>query len=132
MTSYPITTQHVQLTRLQQLTLNTWRWAHAKLRRVLGPSAVLEHAALHAVLASLRDVETPIELFTRHAGAYPEFSLISSLLSSERQSVFRYEILDSAFLMRWNELIAAGNSPEELPPLRRVKPVGTRDRVQTA
>ena len=122
MTIYSASTQHVRLTRVQQLTLNTWRWAQAKLRRVLDPTAVLEHAALHAVLASLRDVEEPVELFDRHAGAYPEFSLISSLLSSDRQSVFGYEILDSAFLMRWNELTAAGNGPEELPPLRRVKP----------
>jgi hypothetical protein len=91
---------------------------------------VLEHAALHAVLASLRDVEAPIDLFARHAGAYPEFSLICSLLSSDRQSVFTYEILDSAFLVRWNELIALGDGPEELPPLRRVKPVHRRNRVQ--
>ena len=130
MTIYSASTQHVRLTRVQQLTLNTWRWAQAKLRRVLDPTAVLEHAALHAVLASLRDVEEPVELFARHAEAYSEFSLISSLLSSDRQSVFGYEILDSAFLMRWNELTAAGNGPEELPPLRRVKPADGQARVR--
>ena len=126
MTIYSASTQHVRLTRVQQLTLNTWRWAQAKLRRVLDPTAVLEHAALHGVLASLRDVGEPVELFARHAEAYPEFSLISSLLSS----VFGYEILDSAFLMRWNELTAAGNGPEELPPLRRVKPTDGQARMR--
>src|SRR5712691_11348054 len=130
MTIYSASAQHVRLTRVQQLTLNTWRWAQAKLRRVLDPSALLEHAALHAVLASLRNVEEPVELFDRHAEAYAEFSLISSLLSSDRQSVFGYEILDSAFLMRWNELTAAGNGPEELPPLRRVKPAHGEARVR--
>jgi hypothetical protein len=121
MTTYSDNTQRLRLTRLQQLTLNTWRWAHTKLSRVLDPSAVLEHAALHAVLASLRDVDTPTELFDRHAHAYPEFSLITSLLAHDRQSSLRYELLDSAFLMRWNELTTATGEPQELPPLRKLK-----------
>ena len=120
MTTYSGNTQRVRLTRLQQLTLNTWRWAHTKLGRVLDPAAVLEHVALHAVVASLRDVDTPTGLFDRHAHAYPEFSLITSLLASDCHSNLRYELLDSAFLMRWNELTTASGEPEELPPLRKV------------
>jgi hypothetical protein len=119
MTTHSGNTQRIRLTRFQQLTLNTWRWAHTKLGRVLDPAAVLEHAALHAVLASLRDVDTATALFDRHAHAYPEFSLITSLLANDRHSNLRYELLDSAFLLRWNELTTAGDEPEELPPLRK-------------
>ena len=104
--------------RLQRFSAFQNQWAAAKLRRVLDPHAVLEHAALHAVLASLRDVETPIALFARHAEAYSEFTLIASLVPWERQAAFAYEILDTAFLMRWNELTNGGDGPVELPPLR--------------
>jgi hypothetical protein len=110
--------RRIRLSRVEQLTLNTWRWAFRKLRRVLGPNAILEQAALHAVLASLRDLRQPTALFRRHAEAYPEFSLITSVVPAERQTTLAYDILDSAFLMRWNELVADGNGPEELPPLR--------------
>jgi hypothetical protein len=108
----------IRLTRVQQLTLNTWRWAGVKLKRVLDPRAVPEQAALHALLASLRGIDDPLALFARHAEAYPEFSLITSVLPIERQAVLAYEILDTAFLLRWNELVADGHGPEELPPLR--------------
>jgi hypothetical protein len=110
--------QPLRLTRVQQLTLNTWRWAAVKLRRVLDPRAIHEQAALQALLASLRDVDEPTALFKRHAEAYPEFALITSVVPSERQAVLAYEILDTAFLLRWNELVADGRGPEELPPLR--------------
>ncbi len=113
--------QPVRLTRAQQLTLNTWPWAAVKLRRVLDPRAVLEQAALHAVLASLRDLGDPLALFARHAEAYPEFALITSLVPIERQAVLAYDILDTAFLLRWIELTVAGG-PQELPPLRPRQP----------
>src|SRR4051812_48484638 len=108
----------LRLSRVEQLTLNTWRWAHRKLARVIDPNAILEHAALHAVLSSLRDVEDPTGLFRRHSEAYPEFALITSVVPQERQGAVAYDILDSAFLMRWNELVRDGHGPEELPPLR--------------
>ncbi len=113
--------QPVRLTRAQQLTLNTWRWAAVKLRRVLDPRTVLEQAALHAVLGSLRDVHEPTLLFVRHAEAYPEFALITSLVPIARQAVLAYDILDTAFLLRWHELTVAGG-PQELPPLRPRQP----------
>lgn len=109
--------QPIRLSRVQQLTLSTWRWAAVKLRRVLDPHSVLEQAALHAVLASLRDLDEPVPLFERHAEAYPEFALITSLVPAERQAALAYEILDTAFLLRWNELVADGRGLEELPPL---------------
>jgi hypothetical protein len=73
---------------------------------------------LHAVLASLRDIHEPTALFGRHAEAYPEFALITSVVPVERQAALADEILDTAFLLRWNELVAGGHGPEELPPLR--------------
>jgi hypothetical protein len=68
--------------------------------------AVLERASLHAVLASLRDLNQPSDLFRHHAEAYAEFSLILSVVPVERQSALAYDILDAAFLLRWNELVA--------------------------
>jgi hypothetical protein len=68
--------------------------------------AILERAALHAVLASLRDLNKPSELFRHHTQAYAEFSLILSVVRAEHQSALAYDILDAAFLLRWNELVA--------------------------
>ncbi len=111
-----------RLTRLEQLTLNTWRWAAVSLRNTLDPAAVLELAALHAVLASLRDLHDPVELFTRHAQAKPEFQLVLSVLPDDHHPWLAHDILDTAFLLRWAELISAGATPLELPPLRRRQP----------
>jgi len=126
MTLQPANPQPVRLTRVQQLTLNTWRWAAVRLTRVLAPHAVLEHAALHALLASLRDIDEPLALFGRHAEAYPEFALILSVVPVGWQAALAYDILDAAFLLRWNELVAAGHGPEELPPLRPRRPLPSR------
>jgi hypothetical protein len=107
-----------RLTRWQQLTLNTWRHATAKIERVLDPCALPARAALHTVLATLRDVDDPMALFGRHDTAHPEFALIESLVRSTPDAALNYDLLDTAFLCRWNELVADGNGPEELPPLR--------------
>jgi hypothetical protein len=107
-----------RLDRGQQLTLNTWRLASARLKRVLDPAAVLEHAALHATFEAVRDVDRAHDLFARHATAEPEFALIASLVAAPQDTDLPYDILDTAFLMRWNELVADGTGPEELPPLR--------------
>ena len=85
----------------------------------LDPNAVLEQAAVHAVLAILREVPNPLALFVRHAQAVPEFALIRSLVEERpREEDLAYDLLDTAFLLRWNELVADGSGPEELPPLR--------------
>jgi len=115
----PSGTRPIQrLNRAQQLTLNTWRLAAQKLMRIVGPFAVLEHAALHAVLGTLRDVDEPLALFGRHAEAQPELALIASLVSLAPPDDLAYDILDTAFVLRWNELVADGSGPQELPPLR--------------
>ena len=106
-----------RLTRLQQLTLNTWRWAAATLQNTIDPAAVLEAAAMHAVLATLRDLHEPLALFTRHAHAQPEFQMILSILSEDHRPGLAHDILDTAFLLRWTELAATGTPPLELTPL---------------
>ena len=63
MSIQPNSTHAIQrLSRVQQLTLNTWRLAPAKLERVLDPCSILEHTALHAVVATLQDVNQPMAL----------------------------------------------------------------------
>ena len=114
-----------RLSRVQQLTLNTWRLATARLERSVDPCAVLEQAALHAVLGTLRDVDHPLALFAHHATADAEVTLVHSLVHAEPRSDLAYDILDAAFLLRWNELVANGTGPEELPPLRPRSPLTT-------
>src|SRR2546425_11214749 len=111
-----------RLTRVEQLTLNTWRWAAVKMRQIDHQQAVLEQAALHAVLAALRDVSVPLALFRRHAQAHAEFQLILSVLGDDRPPTVAHDVLDTAFLLRWTELLADGGGPEELPPLGAQNP----------
>ena len=111
-----------RLTRLEQLTLNTWRWAAATVQNTLDPSAILELAALHAVLGTPREVDDPVALFTRHTHAQPEFQLVLSLLPDAYRPGLPYDILDTAFLLRWTELVATGVAPLELKPLPPRRP----------
>jgi len=107
-----------RLNRVQQLTLNTWRLAAAKVERVLDPLSILEHAALHAVISALREVNQPFDLFDHHATADAELALISSLIGPAGRADLAFDILDAAYLVRWSELVAGGGGPKELPPLR--------------
>jgi hypothetical protein len=120
--NHPHASPRQRLNRVQQLTLNTWRLASTKLGRALDPSALLEHAAIHATLGALRDVDDPIALFRRHAEANPEFALIISLVRVTPHEELAYDLLDTAFLLRWNELVADGTGPQELPPLQPRRP----------
>jgi hypothetical protein len=107
-----------RLSRYQQLTLTTWRYASTRIERILDPSAVLEQTAVHIVLATLREVTEAMELFGRHATAEPEFALVKSLVDETDDRGLPFDLLDTAFLARWRELTADGCGPEELPPLR--------------
>ena len=84
-----------RLSRVQQLTPNTWRLSAAKLERVLEPCSVLAYSALHAVLATLRDVDHPIGLFGRHATADSELALVNSLVGGTFQAELAYDILEA-------------------------------------
>lgn len=108
-----------RLTRVQQLTLTTWRHASAKVARDVSPNDVLAQAAVCAVLAILSDVAHPVALFARHADRAEDFALVSSLAGpgSSRDDV--HDLVDTGFLLRWTELTSNGRGPEELPPLTR-------------
>src|SRR5438270_2899627 len=108
-----------RLTRLEQLTLNTWRWAAVSIGNTVDPCAILELAAMHAVLAVLRDLDDPKMLFRRHAQAQPEFQLVLSVLPDQYRTGLAHDILDTAFLLRWTELVAADAAPQEHGPLHR-------------
>jgi hypothetical protein len=65
-----------RLTRLEQLTLNTWRWASATVQNTMDPSAILElrhctplwaHCATSMTRASVRRSPV-ISLFQRARG----------------------------------------------------------------
>jgi hypothetical protein len=119
---YTPSTGTERLTRVQQLTLNTWRLAAAKFERQLHRENALEQAAVHALLAILRDVRRPLELFIRHAQAAPDFAFIRSFVEERpHDEDLAYDVLDMAFLLRWNELVADGSGPDELPPLRSTR-----------
>jgi hypothetical protein len=112
-----------RLTRLQQLTLNTWRRAAAKVNRDVASTDILAHVAIHAALAVLRDTNNPIALFARHDARAEEFGLVASLAECDRSRDALHDLLDTAFLLRWAELTSDGVGPEELPPLTR-RPFG--------
>ena len=117
-----------RLTRAEQLTLPTWRWAFVALCRQVEPRDLLPQVALQAVLARLRECTDPLQLFARHRSASAEFAVVANLLPEERRRALDHDLVDSAFLLRWNELTTDGGGPEELPPLtpRRV-PTGAID-----
>src|SRR5919199_1080533 len=94
-----------RLNRTQQLTLTTWRWARCTLTDTLGPTDLLPQVAIVAVRVALADVADPIALFKRHADAAPEFALVGSLVADPAVC---YDVLDAAFLLRWEELTARG------------------------
>ena len=107
-----------RLTRLQQLTLTTWRHASTRVGRCVAPNDILAHVALQAVVAVLRDTTDPLELFVRHQHGEEEYALVHSL-AGERSTDDQLDLLDSGFLLRWQELTRDGTGPEELPPLTR-------------
>jgi len=73
---------------------------------------------LHAVLGAVCDVDDPVALFARHAHAQPEFQLVLlSVLPDAYRTSLPHDILDTAFLLRWTELVATGVAPLELKPL---------------
>jgi len=112
-----------RLTRLQQLTLNTWRRASAQVARDVAPNEVLAQVAIYAALAVLRDTTDPLALFARHDARAEEFALVTSLAPHDSSRDALHDLLDTAFLLRWAELTSNGCGPEELPPLTR-RPFG--------
>lgn len=112
-----------RLSRLQQLTLNVWRLASARVMREVPATDILASAAIYAALGALRDTTDPLQLFRRHDARAEEFALVASLVGQDRTRDAVHDLLDSAFLFRWIELTSDGRDPQELPPLSR-RPCG--------
>ena len=106
-----------RLTRLQQLDLNVWRHAAAAVARRVPPDDILAHVAIQAVLAVLRDTAEPLDLFERHHYGENEYEFVSSVAGA-RSNDELLNLIDSGYLLRWQELTSDGRGPEELPPLR--------------
>jgi hypothetical protein len=106
-----------RLTRLQQLDLNVWRHASATVMRRVPPDDVLAHVAVQAVLAVLRDIRDPLELFARHHNGEHEYGFVLSI-AGERPTDELLNLIDRGYLLRWQELTSNGRGPEELPPIR--------------
>jgi hypothetical protein len=81
------------------------------------PDDILAHVAIQAVLAVLRDTAEPLDLFERHHYGENEYEFVSSV-AGVRSSDELLNLIDSGYLLRWNELTSDGRGPEELPPLR--------------
>jgi len=109
--------RRARLTRVQQLDLNVWRHAAATVARRVPAEDVLAHAAVQSVLAVLRDTTDPIGLFARHHNGEHEYDFVVSIVG-DRSSDELLNLIDSGYLLRWQELTSDGHGPEELPPLR--------------
>jgi hypothetical protein len=106
-----------RLTPFQRLTLNVWRHAVAAINRQVPPDDVFARAAIHAVVAVVRDTTDPLELFDRHDNGANEYDLVVSI-AGDRGCNDVLNLIDGGYLLRWQELTAEGPGPEELPPLR--------------
>ena len=82
-----------RLTRLQQLTLNTWRRASAHVGRSIAPIEILPQVAIHAALAVLRDTTDPLALFARHDARAEEFALVASLAPADSSRDALHDLL---------------------------------------
>ena len=58
------------------------------------------------------------KVFGRHAEAQPELALIACLVSITPPDDLAYDILDTAFVLRWNELVADGFTLEQFTDRR--------------
>src|SRR5260370_27718690 len=82
-----------RLTRLQQLTLNTWRRASAKVSRDVAPTDILAQVAIRAALAVLRDTNSPIALFARHDAPAEELALAARVAPPPRPRGSPHDLL---------------------------------------
>ncbi len=103
------------LSPYDRVTVSLWARSQKLLSRQ--PEArCLSEAASHAVLAGLRDCQSPTELFARYASdVAPDFALIGSLLPSLESPTDEtlWRVRDAAFHLRWQELLTGGNGARE-------------------
>ena len=104
------------LSRYDRATVGLWSRSHAELARPSGVGRAardrdwLVEAAVHAVLAGLRDCGRPGDLLSRYeADAAGDLVLVGSLVSGAAGAAgdLPYRVRETAFYLRWRELTAA-------------------------
>jgi hypothetical protein len=96
------------LSPYDRATVQLWARSYANLSRHPDHRHVMD-AAVHAVLAGLRQYKQPARLFTAYeVGAAADLALIRSLVVGERPDVLLWTVRDAAFHLRWIELVGVG------------------------
>jgi hypothetical protein len=97
-----------RLSPYDRATVQLWARSYASLSRHTDSSHLVD-AAVHAVLAGLREYSQPASLFTAYdAEAAADLALIRSLVVGERPDELLWTLRDAAFHLRWIELVGAG------------------------
>jgi hypothetical protein len=96
------------LSPYDRATVQLWARSYAGLSRHPEHSYLMD-AAVHAVLAGLREYKQSASLFTTYeAGAAADLALIRSLVRGEHPDELLWTVRDAAYHLRWIELVGAG------------------------
>jgi len=96
------------LSPYDRATVNLWARSYAELSRDPTPGFLIQ-AAVHAVLAGLRQHHQPPSIFaTYEAHAAADFALIRSLVPSRLSDEMLWRVRDAAFHLRWIEFTGSG------------------------
>jgi hypothetical protein len=89
-------------------TVRLWASSYTGLSRRPVSSNLLD-AAVHVVLAGLREYGQPASLFAAYeAEAAADLELIRSLVVGEHPDELLWTVRDAAFYLRWSEFVGAG------------------------
>jgi len=96
------------LSPYDRATVNLWARSYAELSRHPTHGPLIE-AAVHAVLAGLRQYRQPPSLFAAYeSNAIADFALIRSLVPSRLADEMLWRVRDAAFHLRWVESTGSG------------------------
>jgi len=96
------------LSPYDRATVNLWARSYAELSRHPTHGPLIE-AAVHAVLAGLRQYHQPPSLFAAYeTNAAADFALIRSLLPCLLADEMLWKVRDAAFHLRWIESTGSG------------------------
>ncbi len=96
------------LSPYDRATVNLWARSYAELSRHPTHGPLIE-AAVHAVLAGLRQYHQPPSLFAAYdTKVAADFALIRSLLPGLLADEMLWRVRDAAFHLRWIEFTSSG------------------------
>jgi len=96
------------LSPYDRATVNLWARSYAELSRDPTHGPLIE-AAVHAVLAGLRQYHQPPSLFAAYeTNAAADFALIRSLVQDRLSDEMLWRVRDAAFHLRWVEFTGSG------------------------